>query len=66
MATNTNPNEKEMIQNAQINLRSTLDPMEKLKLQCLQRGVTGIMDFGRLLMFTNVVSYNRSFCATYD
>ena len=50
-SSNTDRQEKEMIRNAQTSLKSTSDPLEKLKLQCLARGVTGIMDFGRLKYF---------------
>ncbi|EFX88955.1 hypothetical protein DAPPUDRAFT_304741 [Daphnia pulex] len=40
-------NEREMILNAGKELSSTADPLERLRLQCLQRGVAGIRDFGR-------------------
>ncbi len=39
--------EREMVLNAKKELNSTKEPLEKLRLQCLQRGVTGIRDFGR-------------------
>ncbi len=43
----TDRQESEMVRNAKIELKSTSDPLEKLRLQCLLRGVTGIRDFGR-------------------
>lgn len=39
--------EREMVYKAQKSLDFVKDPLEKLRLQCLQRGVTGIRDFGR-------------------
>ncbi len=39
--------EREMVLNAGKEVNSTADPLEKLRLQCLQRGVAGIRDFGR-------------------
>lgn len=39
--------EREMVLNARKDYSSTAEPLEKLRLQCLQRGVTGIRDFGR-------------------
>jgi hypothetical protein len=38
--------EREMV-NAKKDFNPTADPLEKLKRRCLQRGVTGIRDFGR-------------------
>ena len=53
--------ERDMIHKAKKDMNSAKDPIDKLRLHCLQRGVTGIRDFGRYLIFIFV-----SFCnATY-
>jgi hypothetical protein len=43
----TDRHKREMDLNARKEFGSATDSLEKLRLQCLQRGVTGIRDFGR-------------------
>ena len=57
---------REMVLNASEDFSSTAAaaPLEKLRLQCLQRGVAGIKDFGRQVNFIavhlHVSSYTKS------
>jgi len=56
-------NEAAMVDNAYLQVSRTKDPVEKIRLRCLQKGTSGILDFGRF--FRRVDGY-RSGNITMD
>jgi hypothetical protein len=53
-------NEEEMVAKARIKLQTEKDPIERLRLLCLQRGAAGILGFGKYVQRNNHYALSSS------